>query len=109
MDKASTLPYFMPPPRKRHTTPPMRSAMAARLARSCELRARLPEYFATQAKDPAEAEALQRDAETWREVNRLAAEIERDKQAGVFEKRQGPLCRFCDVYDCENNSNPKKS
>lgn len=47
-------------------------------------------------------------AETWNEVSAITGNIERDKAAGVFEKRQGPLCRWCDVYKCENNSNPKK-
>ena len=45
---------------------------------------------------------------TWRKVNAIAARIEADKANGTFEKKQSPLCRFCELYTCENNTNPNK-
>lgn len=45
---------------------------------------------------------------TWQIINDLVAKIEADRQAGSFEKRQGPLCKWCNVYDCEKNQNPDK-
>lgn len=40
-------------------------------------------------------------AATWRKVNEIVKNIERDRSRGEFEKRQGPLCSWCDVKSCE--------
>lgn len=45
---------------------------------------------------------------TWGKVNEIVGKIEKDKETGMFEKRQGPLCYFCELFTCENNTNPKK-
>ena len=42
---------------------------------------------------------------TWARVNNLAEEIKDCMSDNVFEKRQGPLCKFCNVKDCEFNRN----
>jgi hypothetical protein len=47
-------------------------------------------------------------ASTWAAVNNTVEEI-RDCQAeNNWPKKQGPLCAWCNVFDCENNRNPKK-
>jgi len=45
---------------------------------------------------------------TWAKINELTTQITIDKAAGSFEKRQGPLCGWCSVFDCENNRNQRK-
>lgn len=45
---------------------------------------------------------------TWQEINNIAKRIEADKTAGSFEKRRNVLCGWCECYDCENNTNPRK-
>ena len=45
-------------------------------------------------------------AATWKEINRLVALIEADRESGGFEKRRSGLCGWCDVRDCENNRKP---
>lgn len=44
---------------------------------------------------------------TWNRICTINQKIERDRKAGEWEKRQGPLCGFCDVLDCENNRKKK--
>lgn len=39
---------------------------------------------------------------TLAEIRDLMAEIDEKKQSGLFEKRQGPLCGWCSVKDCEH-------
>jgi len=39
----------------------------------------------------------------WTKVTGIVKKIERDRQTGQFEKREGPLCQFCDVKSCEHN------
>lgn len=46
-------------------------------------------------------------AATWRKVNEIVKNIERDRARGEFEKRQGPLCGWCDVLECEHNRKRK--
>jgi len=45
---------------------------------------------------------------TWNEVSALVEAIEDDRKQGRFEKRKGPLCKWCPVFSCENNQNPDK-
>jgi hypothetical protein len=40
---------------------------------------------------------------TWNKVQNIVKNIERDRARGEFEKRQGPLCGFCDVEKCQYN------
>lgn len=40
---------------------------------------------------------------TWELIGRTVESMELDRARGVFEKRQGPLCGWCPVKDCENN------
>ena len=42
---------------------------------------------------------------TWAKVNNIIEQIEDDIEAGHFAKRQGPLCGWCSVFDCEHNPN----
>lgn len=42
---------------------------------------------------------------TWGAIADIARQIEADKASGHFEKRQGPLCGWCPVKDCEFNRN----
>jgi PD-(D/E)XK nuclease superfamily len=44
---------------------------------------------------------------TWNKVNAIVKNIERDRARGEFEKRQGPLCGWCDVVKCEHNRKKK--
>lgn len=44
---------------------------------------------------------------TWNKVNGIIKNIERDRARGEFEKRQGPLCGWCDVVKCEHNRKSK--
>ena len=44
---------------------------------------------------------------TWAKVNNVVEEIKDSMQSGVWEKKRTPLCAWCDVADCENNTNPK--
>ncbi len=46
-------------------------------------------------------------AATWARMNEIARQIEFDRMNESFEKRQGPLCSWCGVFDCENNTNSK--
>jgi hypothetical protein len=45
---------------------------------------------------------------TWARVNNLVEEIEDRMLGGEWEKKKGPLCAYCRVFDCENNSNLNK-
>lgn len=42
---------------------------------------------------------------TWQEIQALVSAIEADKKAGQFEKKKGPLCKWCPVRECEHNAN----
>lgn len=43
---------------------------------------------------------------TWARVNNIAEEIKDCMQTGEWEKKRGPLCKWCAVSDCEFNQNP---
>lgn len=45
---------------------------------------------------------------TRQRVDGIVHRIEADRAAGHFEKREGPLCKWCNVYDCEFNRNPDR-
>lgn len=44
---------------------------------------------------------------TWNKVNSIGNAIEADRASGHFEKKRSPLCAWCSVADCENNTNPE--
>ena len=44
---------------------------------------------------------------TWNKVNAIVKNIERDRARGEFEKREGPLCGWCDVRSCEHRKERK--
>lgn len=44
---------------------------------------------------------------TWAKVNNTIEEIQDCMAAGDWPKKSSPLCAWCDVADCENNTNPK--
>jgi hypothetical protein len=44
-------------------------------------------------------------AATWQRINEIVKRIEFDLANRSFEKRKGPLCSWCSVYDCERNTN----
>lgn len=39
----------------------------------------------------------------WDEINWLVAGIMADMAKGQWEKREGPLCKWCPCTDCEHN------
>lgn len=43
---------------------------------------------------------------TWTTICETVTAAQKDLDRGVFEKRQGPLCRWCDCLDCEFNEKP---
>lgn len=45
---------------------------------------------------------------TWQVINDLVAKIESDLATKSFEKRSGPLCKWCGVFDCDKNQNPER-
>jgi hypothetical protein len=45
---------------------------------------------------------------TWARVSNIVQEIEDDMASNEFKKRRNPLCAWCRVFDCENNSNPNR-
>ena len=45
---------------------------------------------------------------TWARVNNMVEEIGDKMLSGEWEKRKGPLCAYCRVFDCEMNGNPDK-
>lgn len=51
---------------------------------------------------------LSNTAETWNKIKDITKRIERDRLRGEFEKREGPLCGWCDCLDCEFNKKGKK-
>jgi hypothetical protein len=42
---------------------------------------------------------------TWKKICSIMLEVEADLKAGHFEKREGPLCSWCSVKDCQYNKN----
>lgn len=44
---------------------------------------------------------------TWARVNNVIEEIQDSMATGDWPKKRTPLCAWCDVADCENNTNPK--
>lgn len=45
---------------------------------------------------------------TWSRVSNIVEQIEDDMAANEFTKRKNPLCGWCRVFDCENNTNPRR-
>lgn len=45
---------------------------------------------------------------TWQKVHQIASRVEADKASGNFEKKRTPLCKWCELFTCENNTNPNK-
>lgn len=43
---------------------------------------------------------------TWNEICSIMATIYNYRAIGEFPKRKGPLCSFCQRYDCSENTNP---
>lgn len=44
---------------------------------------------------------------TWEKANKILGKMEAAKKSGEWPKREGPLCGFCDVLDCNFNRKPK--
>lgn len=53
--------------------------------------------------------ALTDTRSTWARVNNKAEEIKDRQASNDWPKTKGPLCGWCNVFDCENNSNPKRA
>lgn len=45
---------------------------------------------------------------TWAKLNNIVEKIEDSMASGEWEKRRTPLCGWCRVFDCENNTNSKR-
>jgi hypothetical protein len=48
---------------------------------------------------------LSHTTRTWARIGAIMSEVEADLKAGHFEKREGPLCGWCSVKDCQHNKN----
>lgn len=46
---------------------------------------------------------------TWAYICNLAEQITDSMQTGEWEKKQTPLCAWCDCFDCQFNKNPKRT
>lgn len=46
--------------------------------------------------------------DTWHKVGNTVVEIAQRRVSNDWEKRKGPLCKWCSVFDCENNINPSR-
>jgi PD-(D/E)XK nuclease superfamily len=57
-------------------------------------------YTWLKTNEVGDAHELSDTDDTWDRCMEIIDKIENDK---IFEKRAGPLCRWCDVMDCENN------
>lgn len=51
---------------------------------------------------------LSHTGRTFKRLKEIESRIERDKASGSFEKKRGPLCAWCNCFDCENNTSPDK-
>lgn len=60
-------------------------------------------YFWLKESKSGKLHDLSDTTATWNEIGRLVRLIERDMAAGSFEKREGPLCNWCECLSCENN------
>lgn len=45
---------------------------------------------------------------TWTKLNNAVEKIEDSMNSGEWEKKRTPLCGWCRVFDCENNTNQKR-
>jgi len=45
---------------------------------------------------------------TWAKVNNMAEEMRDCMRSGEWEKKQSPLCGWCNCFDCEHNTNQKR-
>lgn len=45
---------------------------------------------------------------TWAKINNHVEDIQESMATGDWPKNKSPLCSWCDVFDCEHNSNPKR-
>ena len=45
---------------------------------------------------------------TWARVNNLVEEIEDRMVSNEWDKKKGPLCSYCRVFDCVNNTNASR-
>lgn len=45
---------------------------------------------------------------TWVKISKIVGEIEACSASGEWRKNATPLCAWCRVFDCENNSNPNR-
>lgn len=51
---------------------------------------------------------LSNTQEAWTEINDIVKELQHDLAEGTFKKKKSGLCSWCDCFECENNTNPKK-
>jgi hypothetical protein len=50
---------------------------------------------------------LSNTEKTWKKINTRASEIQWSIDKGEFTKTPGPLCGFCNVFDCQHNRRAK--
>lgn len=78
-------------------------------ARTPELRSIRGRYFWT-GEGPAgilgEEHDLSDVQRTFAELDSIASHINETQKMNHWPKREGPLCRWCDVFSCEHNKNP---
>lgn len=51
---------------------------------------------------------LSNTAKTWNEICSIMATVYNYRQIAEFPKKQGPLCSWCQRWDCDKNSNPNR-
>lgn len=51
---------------------------------------------------------LSHTQKTWNRITAIVSAIEADKATGQWEKRQGPLCSWCEVESCEFNKRQER-
>lgn len=77
-------------------------------ARHPELKTIKAQYIYTTEQKIGELYDVSDTRSTWQTINEIVGRIETDKAAGEFEKRKNPLCGWCECFDCNHNSNPRK-
>lgn len=77
-------------------------------ARNPQLKEIKGQYIWLKENRPGKLYDLSDTRSTWNEIGTTYRQMATDRQAGHFEKRRGPLCAFCPVFDCEHNTNPDR-
>lgn len=78
-------------------------------ARHPHLKQILGQYLWHRQEQVGELHDVSNTRETWAEIKRIRHDIDECVKTGQWRKQKNKLCAWCSVFDCENNSNPKKN